>query len=117
MRSEKDGVCHNWGVGKGRICNTLGSCIQTWDDEFVQVLRGKTSSIKPVVVIKCLAYLLPIIVFLVRESAREMPWWRLDQASSNANDLLATSVRKMYAPTHPQLSRGVRTIHPPDGGQ
>ena len=67
---EQDGVCHNWGVGKGRICNTLGSCIQTWDDEFVQVLRGKTSSIKPVVVIKCLAYLLPIIVFLVRESAR-----------------------------------------------
>ena len=71
------------GSGKGRICNTLGSSIQNWDDEFVQVLRGKTSSIKPIVVIKCLAFLLPIIVFFVREKVREkVPRGRLSQASS-----------------------------------
>lgn len=52
------------GEWEGRICNTLGSCIQTWGDEFVQTFRGKTSSLKPFVVIKCLASLLPIVVFM-----------------------------------------------------
>jgi hypothetical protein len=26
---EQDGVCHNWGVGRGEFCNTLESSIQT----------------------------------------------------------------------------------------
>jgi hypothetical protein len=43
---EQDGVCHNWGMGGRENLQYIGSCIQTADDEFVQVLRGKTSSIK-----------------------------------------------------------------------
>ena len=46
---EQDGVCHNWGVGRENL-QYIGSCILNLDDEFVQTFRGKTSSIKPVVV-------------------------------------------------------------------
>ena len=63
MRSER-GVCHNLGMGGRENLQYIGSCIHTWDDEFVQTFRGKTSSIKPVLLFLCLASLLPIVVFL-----------------------------------------------------
>jgi hypothetical protein len=42
--------CVTIGEWEGENLQYIGSCIQTWDDEFVQTFRGKTSSIKPVVV-------------------------------------------------------------------
>ena len=59
--------------GEGRFCNTLGSCIQTLDDEFVQTFRWKTSSIKPVVefcVLSHVAYISVHRCVRVREKCR-----------------------------------------------
>ena len=102
------------GEWEGRICNTLGSCIQTWDDKFVQTFRGKTSSLKPFVVSVSCVFVAYTSVHGAWECERDATG-ATQTSFFNANGFLATRRQTMYAPTH--TACGMSAFRPPAGAK